>query len=81
MSAPTTQIIASRMERTAPSERRAVLRQCARDVAELWRMKRLNHRQRNEWVNALQNWGQNRGGLTWSQATTEIIRGLREVDR
>jgi hypothetical protein len=29
------------MERAAPSERRHALRQCARDVAELWRMKRL----------------------------------------
>ena len=81
MTAPTPMSIGRRMETALPGERREALHACARDVAELWRMKRLNHRQRNEWVNALQNWGQNRAGLSWAQASTEIIRGLREVDR
>jgi hypothetical protein len=78
MSAPTPTSIASRMETALPGERREALRECARAVAELWRMKRLSHRQRNEWVNALQNWGQNRGGMRWSEASTEIIRGMKE---
>jgi hypothetical protein len=81
MSAPTPVSIAAKMETALPGERRTALRECAGDVAELWRMKRLSQRQRNEWVNALQNWGQNRAGLSWAQASTEIIRGLREVDR
>jgi hypothetical protein len=81
MTAPTPMSIGRRMETALPGERREALHACARDVAELWRMKRLSHRQRNEWVNALQNWGQNRAGLSWAQASTEIIRGLREVDR
>jgi hypothetical protein len=65
------------METALPGERRAALHACARDVAELWRMKRLSRRQRDEWVNALQHWGQRRAGLTWAEASREIITALR----
>jgi hypothetical protein len=78
MSPLTPQSIASRMERAAPSERRDVLRECAGDVGQLFRDKRLSRRQVNEWTAALQLWGERRGGLTWSQASTEIIRGMKE---
>jgi hypothetical protein len=78
MSAPTPLTIAIRMERAAPSERRAVLRECARDVGELFRMKRLSKRQVNEWTAALQHWGERRAGLRWSEAATEIVKGMKE---
>jgi hypothetical protein len=77
MSAPTPMSIARRMEAALPSERRATLHACARDVAHLHRLKQLNRRQVSEWSSALQLWGERRAGLTWSQASTEIIAGLR----
>jgi hypothetical protein len=81
MSAPTPQSIARRMETALPSERRAALHACARDVAALWRMKRLSNRQRNEWCSALQIWGERRAGLRWSEAATEIVKGMKEGDQ
>jgi hypothetical protein len=80
MSAPTTQSIASRMERAAPGERRTALFQCARDVAELWRMKRLSNRQRNEWATALQLWGERRAKLATFEASAAIIKGMTEKE-
>jgi hypothetical protein len=78
--APTAASIATRMEKSLPGERRAVLHECARDVGRLYRDKRLNRRQVNEWSSALQLWGERRAGLTWSQASTEIIRGLKATE-
>jgi hypothetical protein len=78
MSAPTPMDIARRMETALPSERREVLHACARDVGELWRMKRLSRRQVSEWTSALQLWGERRAGLRWSEAATEIVRGMKE---
>jgi hypothetical protein len=78
MSAPTTATIAARMETALPGERREALHTCARDVGRLYRDKRLSKRQVSEWTSALQLWGERRGGLTWAQASREIISGLRE---
>jgi hypothetical protein len=78
MSAPTTISIAVRMEKSLPVERRAALRECARDVGQLFRDKRLSRRQVNEWTAALQLWGERRAGLRWSEAATEIVRGMKE---
>jgi hypothetical protein len=78
MSAPTTQSIARRMETALPSERRAALHECARDVGQLFRDRRLSRRQANEWCSALQFWGERRAGLRWSEAATEIVRGMKE---
>jgi hypothetical protein len=68
------------MEWALPAERRAALHACAIDVAELWRMKRLSRRQRDEWANALTLWGVRRAGLRWSEAATEVVRGFKEAD-
>jgi hypothetical protein len=78
MSAPTPTSIASRMETALPSERRAALFECAIDVGELWRLRRLSRRARDEWANALMLWGVRRAGLTWAQTSREIIAGLKE---
>jgi hypothetical protein len=78
MSAPTTISIGRRMETALPGERRAVLHACARDVGQLFRDKRLSRRQVNEWTAALQLWGERRAGLRWSEAATEIVRGMKE---
>jgi hypothetical protein len=78
MSAPTPMDIARRMETALPSERRAALHACARDVGELWRLRRLSRRARDEWANALMLWGVRRAGLTWAQTSREIIAGLKE---
>jgi hypothetical protein len=72
MNAPTPLTIATRMEKALPGERRAALHACARDVAELFRMRQLSKRQVNEWSSALQLWGERRAGLRWSEAATEI---------
>jgi hypothetical protein len=77
MSAPTPTSIGRRMETALPGERRATLHACARDVAELFRMKRLSKRQVNEWTAALQLWGERRAGLSWAETSREIISGLR----
>ena len=81
MSPPTPQSIAARMEKAAPSERRAALFECARDVATLWRMKRLSNRQRNEWATALQVWGERRAKLATFEASAAIIKGMKEGDQ
>jgi hypothetical protein len=78
MSAPSPEGIARRMEKAAPSERRAALHECARDVAALWRMKRLSNRQRNEWATALQIWGERRAKLATFEASAAIIKGMKE---
>jgi hypothetical protein len=75
---PTPMSMAARMEKARPGERKAVLRACARDVEALYRLKRLNRRQRNEWASALQLWGERRAGLTWAATAAEIVRGLKE---
>jgi hypothetical protein len=78
MSAPTPDSIARRMETALPSERRAALHECAREVAALWRMKRLSNRQRNEWATALQLWGERRAKLATFEASAAIIRSMKE---
>jgi hypothetical protein len=75
---PTPQTIVVRMEKASPDERRAALFECAKDVGRLYRLKQIKRREANEWATALQLWGQRRAGLTWSQASEQIIRGLRE---
>jgi hypothetical protein len=59
------------------ASRVAALNECARDIAELFRMKRLSKRQVNEWTAALQLWGERRAGLSWAETSREIISGLR----
>jgi hypothetical protein len=78
MSPPTPQSIARRMETAAPGERRAALFECSRDVGHLVRMRQLSRRQASEWTAALQHWGQRRAGLSWAQASREIILGMKE---
>ena len=78
---PTPVSIAARMEMARPGEGKAVLRACARDVEALYRLKRLNRRQRNEWASALQLWGERRAGLTWSATAAEIVTGLRDSEQ
>jgi hypothetical protein len=79
--APTPTDITARMEKALPDDRRTVLFECARDVGHLYRQKLIKRRQVNEWTAALQLWGERRAGLRWSEASTTIIRGLREGDR
>jgi hypothetical protein len=81
VNAPTPLTIATRMEKSLPGERRAALHECARDVGRLYRNKRLNRRQANEWCSALQLWGERRAGLRWSEAATEIVKGMKEGDQ
>jgi hypothetical protein len=78
---PTAMSIATRMEKARPDERRAALYECARDVGRLYRLRQLKRRDVNQWATALQLWGERRAGLRWSEASTEIIRGLREGDQ
>jgi hypothetical protein len=78
---PTEISITTRMEKAAPGERRAALHACARDVGYLRRMNRLRPREVSRWASALQLWGERRAGLTWSQTSAEIIRGLREGEQ
>jgi hypothetical protein len=75
--APTPLTITTRMEKARPGERRAVLFECARDIGHLRRLRQIKPREVNQWASALQLWGERRGGLTWAEASTLIIRGLK----
>jgi hypothetical protein len=79
MNAPTPLTIASRMERAAPSERRAALHACARDVGRLLRMRQITRRQANEWASALQLWGERRAKPATFEAAA-IIKGMTEKE-
>jgi hypothetical protein len=74
---PTPFSIVGRMEKARPDERRAVLFECARDVGRLRRTNRISPRAAARWASALQLWGERRAGLTWPDAVTLIIKGLK----
>jgi hypothetical protein len=79
--APTPLTSATWMEKALPGERRDALYACAHDVGTLYRLKQLKRREVSQWASALQLWGERRAGLRWAEASSTIIRGLREGDQ
>lgn len=76
MSAPTISTITTRMETARGADRREALHECARDVGQLYREKKLSPRQVTDWTRALRLWGERRAGLAWSEIETAIVSGL-----